>query len=151
MSHSLSLSLPGVGSLLSPSGDEDGISDQESPLSPLSAASSIGGSAEDVSNPEEEFSSPQGTDGETDYIEEDCPPSSPMHEPSAQALAIPPLRLPSSASSSSSSSSSSNTPRKRDLVSIDTCFVCDLSNMHWLLSYCVIIRGCMGVGIALGN
>ena len=106
--------LPGVGSLLSPSGDEDGISDHESPLSPLSAASSLIGSAEDISNPEDEFSSPQGTDGETDYIEEDCPPVGPLHEPQAQALAIPAFKPNSSPSTSSSSSSSSS--KRKNLV-----------------------------------
>ena len=76
----------GLGSVLSPSGDEEGVSDQESLLSPLSVGSSIGGSREDLG--EDEFSSsPANTDGETDYIDEDLPPSCPAH---VQVLTIPP-------------------------------------------------------------
>ena len=78
---------------MSPSGDEDLLSDQESPLSPLSNASSINGSRENVTMFEDDTlssSSPPGTDGETDYIDADFPPSSPSHYPSMQhALTIP--------------------------------------------------------------
>lgn len=77
---------------MSPSGDEDLLSDQESPLSPLSNASSINGSHENVTMFEDDTlsSSPPVTDGETDYIDADFPPSSPSHYPSMQhALTIP--------------------------------------------------------------
>lgn len=84
---------PGIGSLLSPSGDEECISDQESPLSPLSNASSIGGSHEFMGPFDDDTmsSSPPGTDGD-DFIETDFTPSSPSHySPTAvkQVLAIP--------------------------------------------------------------
>lgn len=86
---------PRLGSVLSPSGDEEGVSDQESLLSPLSVGSSIGGSREDLG--EDEFSSsPANTDGETDYIDEDLPPSCPAH---VQALTIPPPKHTSGSSS----------------------------------------------------
>ena len=80
----------GTGSLLSPSGDEDCISDQESLLSPLSH-SSIGSSREDMGLLEEDTvsSSPPPTDD--DYIEPDFPPSA-SNSPNIavhQALAIP--------------------------------------------------------------
>lgn len=83
----------GIGSLLSPSGDEDCISDQDSPLSPLSNSSSIGGSHEFMGPFEDDTlsSSPPGTDGD-DFIETDFAPSSPSHySPPViqQALTIP--------------------------------------------------------------
>lgn len=84
----------GVGSLLSPSGDEESVSDQESPLSPLSH-SSIGSSREDMGLLEEDTlssSPPHTDDGETDYIDPDFP-TSPSRFPTnvPQALAIPSL------------------------------------------------------------
>ena len=92
----LSFIRTGLGSVLSPSGDEEGVSDQESLLSPLSVGSSIGGSREDLGE-DELSSSPANTDGETDYIEEDLPPSCPAH---VQALTIPPPKHTSGSSSS---------------------------------------------------
>ena len=96
--NSISLSpSPGVGSLLSPSGlsgdEESCISDHDSPLSPLSNASSIGGSSEFVCTLEDDTlsSSPPVTDGD-DFIETDYP-SSPSHysppAPPQQVLTIP--------------------------------------------------------------
>ena len=100
-SLSLSLSLPlstGVGSLLSPSGDEEScISDQESPLSPLSNASSITGSREFVCHLEDDTlsSSPPVTDGD-DFIETDYPSSPSHYSPPVpqQVLTIPTKEKP---------------------------------------------------------
>ena len=91
----LSLSL-GFGSILSPSGDEDGsMSDQESPLS---LSSSCKGSRDGINTFDEDTmsSSPAPTDGETDFIEEDLP--SPSHDVNKGMLSLPPPRVSSTAS-----------------------------------------------------
>ncbi|XP_019851731.1 PREDICTED: inositol-trisphosphate 3-kinase A-like isoform X2 [Amphimedon queenslandica] len=87
-----------VGSLLSPSGDEEScISDQESPLSPLSNASSITGSREFVCHLEDDTlsSSPPVTDGD-DFIETDYPSSPSHYSPPTpqQVLTIPTKEKP---------------------------------------------------------
>ena len=95
---SLSFSL-GFGSVLSPSGDEEGsISDQESIRSPLSLNSSCKGSRDGINTFDDDTlsSSPAPTDGETDYIEEDLP--SPSHDINKGMLSLPPPRVSSTAS-----------------------------------------------------
>ena len=82
----------GFGSVLSPSGDEEGsTSDQESLRSPLSCK----GSHDYINNFDDDTlsSSPAPTDGETDFIDVDLP--SPSHENNKGMLSLPPPRVPS--------------------------------------------------------
>ncbi len=87
----------GFGSILSPSGDEDGsISDQELLRSPLSLGS-CKGSRDGINTFDDDTlsSSPAPTDGETDYIDVDVDLSSPTHEHNKGMLSLPPPRVSS--------------------------------------------------------
>ena len=87
----------GFGSILSPSGDEDGsISDQELLRSPFSLGS-CKGSSDGINTFDDDTlsSSPAPTDGETDYIDVDVDLSSPTHEHNKGMLSLPPPRVSS--------------------------------------------------------